>query len=174
MNYTYKTPGQIFHEEHGKDCVTISSSVVLPTRPQTTHLAANGWRVYSDGAYRSLDSMGPLFDVPTDARVCLTLKIAFWQELTARATEEFKTMKARLAGKELEDGAAPSVSGPDEAVSILEGLRKKVREFRAEAEQLRKKLAALTPPSHPVPQPEGGGIDSMQRSIRAAVEKVRI
>lgn len=174
MNYNYKNPGQIFHEEHGKDCVTISSSVILPTRPQTTRLAADGWKVYSDGAYRSLDPLGPLFDVPTDARVCLTLKIAYWQELTERATEELKTMKARLAGKAVEGGVTPNVSGPEEAISILEAMREKVRGFRVKAERLRKEIAVLTPPSHCVPQPQGVGIDSVQRSIRAAVEKFKI
>lgn len=124
---------EAFHERHGADCVDI-----------------DGYRVYSDGAYRDIDPIGILAEPDSDLFVRSQRVIEYWEERTDRAVDAFDEAKdvyasfCRAAAHEPSVPATPWAK--EQATEHLKKLRAEVHTCQAQLKNARAELKRHEPP----------------------------
>lgn len=121
---------QQFDLRNGSDAITIG-----------------GWLVYSNGAMRETNPLGPLIDPPAQPYECCKVQVQYHEALVRRAVVEFDALKQSLLARALANLRAQQSPGPpgDAEVQRLEELRKVVRRRNAHLKRARERLEDSMP-----------------------------
>ncbi|MCC6127286.1 MAG: hypothetical protein IT426_20175 [Pirellulales bacterium] len=123
-----------FDSKHGNDCIPIG-----------------GWLIFSDGAMRDIDPLGPFMEPPFDRQERLRIQITYQEEMLRRAIDRFEEYK-RIVVNEAKNNLTEQVVTPpppcDErlAVNNLKRFKANVWLMKRRLDELKQELDASKPP----------------------------